>query len=100
GPELTLALREALFALSLMEDELQPAQASMLRRRCKEQMLASPAHWQGFYAKADWQLLYSYSDRIRYYWPEPELQQAVQQLFANLAAPIPLPLLRQFMPDL
>jgi len=98
GPELTLALKEALFSLSLIEDELNPATPSALRQVCRQQMLDKPGYWQGFYAKADWQLLYSYSDRIRYYWPEPAIQQAVQQLFANLPQPLPLPLIRQFMP--
>ncbi|WP_337880289.1 class II D-tagatose-bisphosphate aldolase, non-catalytic subunit [Rheinheimera sp.] len=100
GPELTLALREALFCLNLMEEELQPAVPSNLRAVCKAQMLASPGYWQSFYSKPDWQLLYSYSDRIRYYWPEQPMQQAVQQLLNNLAQPVPLPLIRQFMPDL
>lgn len=99
GPELTFALREALFALSMIEDELLPAnRRSQLRKRCKSTLLANPAYWQQFYRKPDWQLLYSFSDRIRYYWPEPALQAAVDQLLTNLTAPIPLPLLCQFMP--
>lgn len=99
GPELTFALREALFALSMIEDELIPAnQRSQLRKRCKSTLLAKPDHWQKFYQQPDWQLLYSFSDRIRYYWPEPELQAAVDQLLTNLTAAIPLPLLCQFMP--
>lgn len=99
GPELTFALREALFALSMIEDELIPAnQRSQLRKRCKSTLLAKPDHWQKFYQQADWQLLYSFSDRIRYYWPEPELQASVDQLLTNLTAAIPLPLLCQFMP--
>ncbi|MBR7560072.1 class II D-tagatose-bisphosphate aldolase non-catalytic subunit, partial [Escherichia coli] len=44
---------------------------------------------------------YSYSDRIRYYWTEPEAMQAVSTLMAALAGrDIPETLLRQFLPDL
>lgn len=101
GPGLTFALREALFALSLIEDELvEPKQSSQLRQRCKALMQDKPLYWQKFYTDKtqQWPLLYSFSDRIRYYWPEAELQQAINILFSNLAAPVPLPLLSQFLP--
>jgi len=75
GPELTFALREALFALSHIEAELLPVAArANLIATCREVMLSKPTYWQSFYSQADWQLLYSYSDRVRYYWPEPQLQ--------------------------
>ncbi len=36
-------------------------------------------------------LQYSLSDRIRYYWPDPQIIQAQEQLFENLSrAPLPL----------
>lgn len=101
GPGLTFALREALFALSFIEDELlAPEQSSQLRQRCKALMQQQPAYWQKFYTEAQqqWQLLYSFSDRIRYYWPEAELQQATETLFSNLSMPLPLPLVSQFLP--
>jgi D-tagatose-1,6-bisphosphate aldolase subunit GatZ/KbaZ len=101
GPGLTFALREALFALSFIEDELvEPKQSSQLRQRCKALMQNNTGYWQKFYtdSQAQWQLLYSFSDRIRYYWPEAELQQAITTLFSNLSAPLPLPLLSQFLP--
>lgn len=99
GPELTFALREAFFALSHIEDALVPmAERSNLIASCRELMLSKPNYWQSFYPQADWQLLYSYSDRVRYYWPEPQLQQAVTQLLANLPNALPLPLLLQYLP--
>jgi len=66
-------------------------------------MQLQPQHWQRFYPgnAVEQQLLrqYSFSDRIRYYWQQPELQQAVNCLLQNLSAlAIPLPLLSQFMP--
>lgn len=105
GPALTFALREALFALSHIEDELVPAdRRSELRQICEERMLAEPGNWQRFYhGSADEQRVlrrYSLSDRIRYYWPDPAIEAAAQRLFANLAeaCPIPLGLLSQCLP--
>jgi len=40
---------------------------------------------------------FSYSDRIRYYWPHPEAVAAIDRLFALLSSTrIPAPLLSQF----
>lgn len=102
GPQLTFALREALFALAHIEQLLVAnAQVSGLVLRCQQQMQQQPGYWQAFYtdaAQSNWQMLYSFSDRIRYYWPDPQLQQAVNTLLSNLRAPIPLPLLSQYLP--
>ncbi|HZY34280.1 MAG TPA: class II D-tagatose-bisphosphate aldolase, non-catalytic subunit, partial [Rhodanobacter sp.] len=44
-------------------------------------------------------LQYSLSDRIRYYWPDPAIEQARQRLFDNLRAnPPPMSLISQFLP--
>lgn len=105
GPQLTFALREALFALCYIEQQLVPVeQQSHLIAVCERVMQLQPGHWQKFYPGnvLDQQLLrqYSYSDRIRYYWQLPALQQAVHRLLQNLQqSPIPLPLLSQFMPQ-
>ena len=41
----------------------------------------------------------SYSDRMRYYWPDPEVERAVTRLLANLAQTrVPLPMLSRFLP--
>ncbi|MDF2826664.1 MAG: D-tagatose-bisphosphate aldolase, class non-catalytic subunit, partial [Mycobacterium sp.] len=43
---------------------------------------------------------YSYSDRLRYYWPDPEIEAARQTLLTNLSrTAIPMPLISQFLPD-
>lgn len=105
GPALTFALREALFALSHIEDELVSAGArSNLRAVCEERMLAEPKNWQRFYSgQASDQVIlrrYSLSDRIRYYWPDGIIEQACQQMFANLVGrEIPLGLLSQYLPS-
>jgi D-tagatose-1,6-bisphosphate aldolase subunit GatZ/KbaZ len=42
---------------------------------------------------------YSLSDRIRYYWPVPAVDAALERLLANLeATPPPLTLLSQYLP--
>ncbi|PKH88529.1 D-tagatose-bisphosphate aldolase, class II, non-catalytic subunit [Colwellia sp. Bg11-28] len=105
GPQLTLALREALFALSYIEEELIPVeQRSFLRDVCEQEMLEAPKNWQRFYpvpaSKGTLYRRFSYSDRIRYYWHMPRIQAAVECLFNNLnQRSIPLPLISQFLPE-
>ena len=104
GPELTFALREALFALAAIEDELVPAgDRSRLVAVLEERMLANPEQWQGYYAGTEAEQRvnrrYSYSDRLRYYWPDAKVHHAQERLLANLASvTIPLPLLSQHLP--
>lgn len=105
GPGLTFALREGLFALARIEDELLPAEArSNLPEVVDRVMRERPEYWQGYYpGTADEQRIarrYSYSDRLRYYWPDPAIEAAVQRLIDNLSAiEIPLPLVSQFLPE-
>jgi D-tagatose-1,6-bisphosphate aldolase subunit GatZ/KbaZ len=104
GPELTFALREALFALAVVEAEWVPAaDRSGLRAALEAAMLADPSHWQGHHqGSPEEQRLaraYSLSDRCRYYWPVPAVAAAVDRLLANLARrPPPLALLSQYLP--
>lgn len=104
GPALTFALREALFSLSAIERELLPAhRCSGLRDVLETVMLDNPAHWQQHYhGKGDALRLargYSYSDRVRYYWPDRDIDEAYDTLVKNLAnEPIPLPLISQYLP--
>lgn len=104
GPALTFALREALFSLAAIEEELLPARAcSGLRQVLESVMLERPEYWQSYYhgdgharrlARG-----YSYSDRVRYYWPDRQIDQAFARLVQNLAdEPIPLPLISQYLP--
>lgn len=104
GPGLTFALREALFALAAIEDELVPAaDRSHLLQVLEDRMLAEPAQWDGYYpGTMDEQRVlrrFSYSDRARYYWPDPTVDAAVRTLLGNLdARTVPLPLLSQHLP--
>lgn len=104
GPQLTFALREALFALSAIEDELLgPGASSQLRNTCEQVMTENPGNWIRHYPPEEphgkWHRRYSYSDRIRYYWNFPEVLQAVEKMHRNLSVlNIPLPLLSQYLP--
>lgn len=104
GPQLTFALREALFGLAAIEDELVSVEErSHLTRVLEERMLADPSQWQGYYTgSADEERVlrrYSYSDRLRYYWPDPHVHAAQERLLGNLSTrTIPLPLLSQYLP--
>ena len=104
GPALTFALREALYGLDLIASEMAPGYpARALASAMETLMLAEPGWWQPYYPgdateQRVWRH-YSYSDRIRYYWPHPEARAAVERLKAALAdVAIPLPVLQQFLP--
>jgi D-tagatose-1,6-bisphosphate aldolase subunit GatZ/KbaZ len=104
GPGLTFAMREALFALSFIENELIPRPSrSNLVEVIERRMLANPEYWQGYY-EGDPQTQrmarrYSYSDRLRYYWADDEVDAARRTLLQNLdRTGIPMPLISQFLP--
>jgi len=105
GPGLTFALREALFALARIEDELvEESQRSRLTQVIDERMVAHPESWQTYYEGGEREVhlarCYSYSDRMRYYWSDAVIEAAVDRLIANLRATgIPLPLLSQNLPE-
>jgi D-tagatose-1,6-bisphosphate aldolase subunit GatZ/KbaZ len=104
GPALTFAMREALFALAAIENELvAEGERSELLSVVEHRMQEEPGYWEGYYpgGPAARHLLrrYSYSDRIRYYWAYPDVEDAQRRLFSNLAArEIPQPLLSQYLP--
>lgn len=104
GPGLTFALREALWALDSIECEMLPAESrANLREVTLKRMLAEPVHWSKYYHGSgpalDFQLQYSLSDRIRYYWPDQAIAEAQDKLFANLRATLPpLALVSQYLP--
>jgi D-tagatose-1,6-bisphosphate aldolase subunit GatZ/KbaZ len=104
GPGLTFAMREALFALAAIEAELLPAHAcSRLPAVVEARMLALPEQWAGYYTgSAEEQALarrYSYSDRMRYYWSDPEIEAGVATLLEGLAdRGIPDPLVSAYLP--
>ena len=106
GPELTFTLREGLFGLSAIEDELLRGSKdrSNLRAVVLETMREKPGSWRGYYTEGEalpFLMTYGYSDRMRYYWDHSDVARATRNLFANLGrSEIPLPLISQFLPHL
>jgi D-tagatose-1,6-bisphosphate aldolase subunit GatZ/KbaZ len=104
GPALTFALRESLYSLAAIERELVPETVrSNLMETMEAVMLSNPADWKKYYrGTAEEQRLlrvYSYSDRIRYYWRLSEAEIAVARLMRNLQKTgIPETLVSQFCP--
>ncbi|MCW5979417.1 MAG: class II D-tagatose-bisphosphate aldolase, non-catalytic subunit [Bryobacteraceae bacterium] len=107
GPWLTYALREAIFALGAVEAEWLGWRRGVTLSRVAESleaaMLDDPRYWRDYYSGDEDELRlarkYSYSDRIRYYWPDTRVQAEVDLLVKNLAAtPPPLNLVSQFLP--
>lgn len=88
GPELTFRFREAVFALAAIEDEMAVPSPSNLRQTIARRMEEGPDHWRGYYRGTPAQIVrlrnFSYSDRIRYYWPDPMVADALGRLIANL----------------
>lgn len=104
GPGLTFAMREALWALDRIEREsLGMDRSSRLRETVHEAMTMNPRFWNKYYSTDGPRLAldqeYSLSDRIRYYWPVPAVESALNRLLGNLdASPPPLTLLSQYLP--
>jgi D-tagatose-1,6-bisphosphate aldolase subunit GatZ/KbaZ len=89
GPGLTFALREALYALDDIAGFLDATQTGDgLRAAMERLMLEEPGNWQKYYHgdAQECRILrhFSYSDRIRYYWPHPSAAAAVDRLLARL----------------
>ncbi|HJF41092.1 MAG TPA: class II D-tagatose-bisphosphate aldolase, non-catalytic subunit, partial [[Clostridium] spiroforme] len=106
GPGLTFAMREALFALAHIEEELlygRDVKTSNLIETLDKAMLNDDKYWKKHYQGTDLEIRlkrkYSFSDRCRYYMPLPEVNDAINTLIDNLNTyGIPLNLLSQFMP--
>lgn len=105
GPALTFSLREALFSLSHIEQELIPEEQQVhLIETLDKLMLQDPGNWERYYSGTEKDITlkrkYSFSDRCRYYFSHPLFTQTVQRLFDNLdGVCIPLNMLHQFMPE-
>jgi D-tagatose-1,6-bisphosphate aldolase subunit GatZ/KbaZ len=106
GPWLTFALRETFFALAMIEEELsgsKNSETSGLIATIDERMLAHPQYWRAHY-HGDPDALklarkYSYSDRLRYYWPDKVIAERLEKMLKNLGSrEIPVTLISQFLP--
>lgn len=104
GPAVTFALREGLFALSQIENEIVPTEKqSNFIEVIEEEMLSAPQNWQKHYHGNDHELKlarkYSFSDRMRYYIGSERVSQVIETLLENLSQEeISLSLLSQYCP--
>jgi D-tagatose-1,6-bisphosphate aldolase subunit GatZ/KbaZ len=102
GPGLTFALREVIWALSDIALELDLMPEGSLKDTMLEAMKRDPRYWSAYYTdpeRQEFDLQFSLSDRIRYYWNTPVVEQACTQLFERLASRgIPLTLISQYLP--
>ena len=107
GPGVTYALRETLWALSFIEDEVIGAgERSGLRSIVLYVMRGEPKYWNKYYTDEGRLMLdlqYSLSDRVRYYWAHPKIREACDVLLRNLNEialkdELPLALLSQYLP--
>jgi D-tagatose-1,6-bisphosphate aldolase subunit GatZ/KbaZ len=105
GPGVTFAMREALWALDdIAREWLGESTHPGVRATVLRVMRADPTHWRRYYdgegEALTTQLQYSLSDRMRYYWPVPEVVAATERLYSLLdAKPPPLSLVSQYLPD-
>jgi D-tagatose-1,6-bisphosphate aldolase subunit GatZ/KbaZ len=108
GPWLTFAFREAVFALAAVEEEWfsgrNNVQKSRVREELEQAMLRNPGHWRSYYGGDENAIRlarkYSYSDRSRYYWPQPEVVAALERLLVNLSTEkLPVSLISQYLPQ-
>jgi D-tagatose 6-phosphate 4-epimerase len=103
GPWLTFALREALYGLDCIARVLDPTSTNGgLAAAMEALMLKEPGNWSKYYQGGSSELKlqrhFSFSDRIRYYWPHPEARAAVDRLFAKFGdKEIPEPLISQYL---
>jgi D-tagatose-1,6-bisphosphate aldolase subunit GatZ/KbaZ len=107
GPALTFAFREAVFALESIEKEWMKLHkgkpVSSLKETILACMAAQPIHWSSHYhgsaSEIAFNQVFSYSDRIRYYWNFPQVRNALALLITNLHQyPPPMVLLSQYLP--
>jgi D-tagatose-bisphosphate aldolase class II non-catalytic subunit len=100
GPELTFAFRQAVVAMAHIEAEMGVTRPSEILSVLMGEMRANPREWRSYVApgpREEAMMLYGLSDRVRYYWPRPAIQAALQKLYANVIAARPEPgLVAQF----
>jgi D-tagatose-1,6-bisphosphate aldolase subunit GatZ/KbaZ len=109
GPALTFALREAIFALAYIENELYSSPGMKEKRSnifsvIDSVMDKNPQFWKKYYSGEPQSEYYNrrfgLSDRIRYYLPDEQIKNALKRLLENLTqVKIPDALLSQFLPE-
>ena len=94
-----------MFGLAFAEKEYYkriPEKQSYFMETLERKMGENPKYWQKHYHGQYWEIdlkkKYSFSDRCRYYMPDPDVQGALNKLLFNFQQGVPLNLLSQFLP--
>ncbi len=107
GPSLTNALKETIFSLSYIEEELfgyeNQNELSKIKEVLDSAMLKNPKYWKKYYRgdknKVRLARKYSLFDRTRYYWDDDPVKNSLAMLIKNLkSTTIPLTLISHFLP--
>lgn len=107
GPALTFALREGLFALNYIENEIfkfnPDIRLSNFISVLDDVMAKNPEYWKKHYHGNGYKVRlarkYSLSDRCRYYLPLKEVRESIGLLIKNLeSVEIPMTLISEFLP--
>ena len=104
GPALTFAFREAMIGLVHIEEFLMKnglvERGSCLLANINKIMDENPTEWEKYLLVNDYlglARIFSYSDRIRYYWPTPRVQESIATLISNIqSVTLPLPIIKQY----
>jgi D-tagatose-bisphosphate aldolase class II non-catalytic subunit len=100
GPELTFAYREAIFAMAAIEERIPLTARSNVIGVIDDVMNRDDRDWRPYVPVGENQRaakLSGLSDRVRYYWPNAEIAQAVRQLQENIdRKPAPRGLVLQY----
>ena len=108
GPALTYALREGLFLLNHMENELLGGRRDLTLSNfidtLEAAMLKDPSNWNKYYHGTEEEKRtarkYSLSDRCRYYLAVPEVEKSIQVLVDNLRSmDLNLSVVSQYFPN-
>ena len=87
GPALTFAWREAIYGLDMLTRIAGWSSAEPVPQVMDRLMLDNPASWAAHYHATSGDLRvqrhFGLADRIRYYWPQPEAQAAIETPVQN-----------------
>lgn len=88
GPEITFRYREGVMALNHIETLLDLENPAQIMKVIQKVMEDEPTDWDKYYQgnsqEVNFLKLFSYSDRIRYYWDKKQVAIALRKLFKNL----------------
>ncbi len=88
GPEITFRFREGVLALDQIEQLTGNPDKASVMETIRTMMAEDPSEWEKYYRGTQEEIaflkVFSYSDRIRYYWDIPRVARALGSLMKNL----------------